>query len=157
MLMRTDAFRELDRVAQQVFGTNARPAAMPIDAYRRGEEFLVQFDLPGVASESIELTIERNVLAVHAERHRSDGDEIELLIGERPHGTFSRQLFLADTLDSERLDADYTDGVLTVRIPVKEQAKPRRVNVAAGRSSKHTSIDAKSSEGEREMAGASNS
>src|SRR6476661_8105674 len=106
MLMRTDPFRELDRVAQQVFGTTARPAAMPIDAYRKGDEFIVQFDLPGVAAESIELTVERNVLAVHAERSRSNGDEVELLIGERPHGTFSRQLFLAETLDTERLSAD---------------------------------------------------
>jgi HSP20 family protein len=132
MLMRTDPFRELDRVAQQVFGTHTRPAAMPIDAYRRGEEFVVQFDLPGVDASSIELVVERNVLTVHAERNRSNGDDVELLIGERPHGTFSRQLFLAETLDTERLSADYTDGVLTLRLPVKEQAKPRRVTVNAG-------------------------
>ena len=125
MLIRTDPFREFDRVAQQVFGTTVRPAAMPIDAYRKGDEFIVQFDLPGVAADSIELTVERNVLAVHAERSRSNGDEVELLIGERPQGTFSRQLFLAETLDTDRLQADYRDGVLTLRVPVKEQAKPR--------------------------------
>lgn len=141
MLMRTDPFRELDRVAQQVFGTNARPAAMPIDAFRRNEEFVVQFDLPGVASDSIELTVERNVLSVHAERSRSAGEDVELLIGERPQGTFSRQLFLADTLDTERLSAEYRDGVLTVRLPVKEQAKPRRVNVTSGASAS-TAIEA---------------
>ena len=107
MLMRTDPFRELDRVAQQVFGTNARPAAMPIDAFRRGEEFVVQFDLPGVATDSIELTVERNVLTVHADRRRADDDDVELLIGERPQGTFSRQLFLAETFDTERLAAEY--------------------------------------------------
>jgi HSP20 family protein len=134
MLMRTDPFRELDRVAQQVFGTQTRPAAMPIDAFRRGEEFVVQFDLPGVDTSSIELIVERNVLTVHAERSRSNGDDVELLIGERPHGTFSRQLFLAETLDTERLSADYSDGVLTLRVPVKEQAKPRRVTVTAGTS-----------------------
>ena len=134
MLMRTDPFRELDRVAQQVFGTQTRPAAMPIDAFRRGEEFVVQFDLPGVDTSSIELVVERNVLTVHAERSRSNGDDVELLIGERPHGTFSRQLFLAETLDTERLSADYSDGVLTLRVPVKEQAKPRRVTVTAGTS-----------------------
>jgi HSP20 family protein len=139
--MRTDPFRELDRVAQQVFGTQARPAAMPIDAFRRGEEFVVQFDLPGVDASSIELVVERNVLSVHAERTRSNGDQVELLIGERPHGTFSRQLFLAETLDTERLSADYSDGVLTLRVPVKEQAKPRRVTVNAGTSASH-SIDA---------------
>jgi HSP20 family protein len=133
MLMRTDPFRELDRVAQQVFGTAARPAAMPIDAYRKGDEFIVLFDLPGIDASSIDLTVERNVLTVHAERARSSTDDVELLIGERPHGTFSRQLFLAETLDTERLAADYTDGVLRLRVPVKEQAKPRRVDVAVGR------------------------
>ena len=84
--MRTDPFRELDRVAQQVFGTAARPAAMPIDAYRKGDEFVVLFDLPGVDPASINLTVERNVLAVHAERSRPNDDDVELLIGERPHG-----------------------------------------------------------------------
>ena len=132
MLMRTDPFRELDRVAQQVFGTAARPAAMPIDAYRKGDEFVVLFDLPGCDPASINLTVERNVLAVHAERSRPSDDDIELLIGERPTGTFSRQLFLADTLDSEHIEADYTDGVLRLRVPVKEQAKPRRVDIAVG-------------------------
>jgi HSP20 family protein len=134
MLMRTDPFREFDRMAQQVFGTNERPAAMPIDAYRQGEDFIVQLDLPGVNPDAIDLTVERNVLTVHAQRQRSDSDDVELLIGERPHGTFSRQLFLGETLDSEQLRADYVDGVLTLRVPVKEQAKPRRVNVAVGRS-----------------------
>lgn len=133
MLMRTDPFREFDRVTQQVFGTQGRPAAMPIDAYRKGDEFVVLFDLPGIAVDSINLTVERNVLTVHAERNRPGDDDVELLIGERPHGTFSRQLFLADTLDTERLDADYTDGILRLRVPVKEQAKPRRVDVAVGR------------------------
>ena len=66
------------------------------------------------------------MLTVHAERNRPSDDDVELLIGERPTGTFSRQLFLAETLDSERIAADYTDGVLQLRVPVKEQAKPRR-------------------------------
>ena len=132
MLMRTDPFREFDRVAQQVFGTHARPAAMAIDAFRRGEEFVVQFDLPGVDAQSIDLTVERNVLTVHAQRQRSTGEDVELLIGERPQGAFSRQLFLAETLDAERMTADYSDGVLTLHVPVKEQAKPRRVTITAG-------------------------
>ena len=144
MLMRTDPFRELDRVAQQVFGTAARPAAMPIDAYRKGDEFVVLFDLPGIDASSIDLTVERNVLTVHAERARSTADDVELLIGERPHGTFSRQLFLAETLDTDRLAAEYTDGVLQLRVPVKEQAKPRRVDVAVGRG-KATPIEATAS------------
>jgi HSP20 family protein len=138
MLMRTDPFREFDRVAQQVFGTRARPAAMPIDAFRRGEEFVVQFDLPGVVPEGIDLTVERNVLTVHAERRRSGGDDVELLIGERPQGTFSRQLFLAETLDADRLRAEYTNGVLTLHVPVKEQAKPRRVTITASAGSTPT-------------------
>src|SRR5436190_19761460 len=97
MLMRTDPFRELDRVAQQVFGTAARPAAMPIDAYRKGDEFVVLFDLPGVDASAINLAVERNVLTVHADRNRPADNEDEMLIGERAQGTFSRQLFLAQT------------------------------------------------------------
>jgi HSP20 family protein len=141
MLMRTDPFRELDRMAQQVFGTPARPAAMAIDAYRKGDDFVVLFDLPGIDPSSIDLTIERNVLSVHAERQRPADDDVELLIGERPTGSFSRQLFLAETLDTDRLQAEYTDGVLRVRMPVKEQAKPRRVDINAT-SSGPRSIDA---------------
>lgn len=156
MLMRTDPFRELDRVAQQVFGTNARPAAMPIDAYRKGDEFVALFDLPGVAADSINLTVERNVLTVHAERRRPGDDDVELLIGERPNGTFSRQLFLAETLDTERLAAEYVDGVLRLTVPVKEQAKPRRVNVGVGQRGP-TSIDATSSDGSRQTVSASSS
>ena len=133
MLMRTDPFRELDRVAQQVFGTTTRPATMPMDAYRDGDEFVVLLDLPGCDSASINLTVERNVLTVHAERRRPSDKDVELVIGERPTGTFSRQLFLAETLDTEHLAADYIDGVLRLRVPVKEQAKPRRVDIAVGR------------------------
>ena len=152
MLMRTDPFRELDRVAQQVFGTAARPAAMPIDAYRKGDEFVL-FDLPGCDPASINLTVERNVLEVHAERSRPSDDDVELLIGERPTGTFSRQLFLAETLDSERIAADYTDGVLRLRVPVKEQAKPRRVDIAVG-GGQPTSIEASSHDASQEPVGA---
>jgi HSP20 family protein len=129
MLMRTDPFREFDRLTQQVLGTPSRPAAMPIDAYRHGDEFVVEFDLPGVDTASIDLTVEKNVLTVHAQRRRSGLDGVELLVGERPQGTFSRQLFLGDGLDTDRIDADYADGVLTLRLPVAEKAKPRRVPI----------------------------
>src|SRR4029453_2797929 len=149
MLMRTDPFRELDRVAQQVFGTAARPAAMPIDAYRKGDEFVVLLDLPGCDPASINLTVERNVLAVHAERSRPSDDDVELLIGERPTGTFSRQLFLAETLDSERIAADYNDGVLRLRVPVREQPRPRRVHISRG-GSPTTPIEASSHDARRE-------
>jgi len=129
MLMRTDPFRDFDRLAQQVLGTPARPAAMPIDAYRDGDEFVVEFDLPGVDTASIELTVEKNVLTVHADRRRNTGDGVEMLVGERPQGTFSRQLFLGETLDTDAIAATYTDGVLTLRVPVAEKAKPRRVPI----------------------------
>ena len=135
MLMRTDPFRELDRLTQQVFGTPARPSAMPMDAYRKDDSFLVQFDLPGIDPDSIDLTVERNVLTVHAKRSRPSSDEVEMLAAERPYGTFSRQLFLGDTLDVDAMQADYTDGVLTLRIPVAEKAKPRKVTVNAQRKS----------------------
>ena len=145
MLMRTDPFRDLDRLTQQVFGTAARPAAMPIDAYRRGEEFIVELDLPGVQADSIDLTVEKNVLTVHAERRRDETDGVELLVGERPQGTFSRQLFLGDTLDTDTIQADYVDGVLTLRLPVAERAKPRRVEINTGQSAPKV-IDARAEE-----------
>jgi HSP20 family protein len=145
MLMRTDPFRELDRFAQQVLGTPARPAAMAMDAYRSGDEFLVQFDLPGVAADSIELTVEKNVLTVHAERRRDTDEGVEMVVSERPQGWFSRQLFLGDSLDTERIDATYADGVLTLRVPVAEKAKPRRVAVNSSERPQ-TAIDARSSE-----------
>jgi HSP20 family protein len=130
MLMRTDPFRELDRLTQQVLGTRSQPAAMPIDAFRRGDEFVVEFDLPGVDPESIDLTVERNALTVHASRSRTTDDpNVELVIAERPQGTFSRQLFLGDALDTDRIEASYAAGVLTLRIPVAERAKPRRLSV----------------------------
>jgi HSP20 family protein len=143
MLMRTDPFRDFDRLAQQVFGTPSRPAAMPIDAFRKGDEFVVQFDLPGIETSSIDLTVERNVLTVHAERRRQEAEGVELLIGERPQGTFSRQLFLGDTLDAERIEAEYRDGVLTLRLPITEKAKPRRVPIQ-GSDGRATAIDASS-------------
>jgi HSP20 family protein len=132
MLMRTDPFRELDRLAQQFFsstGTLARPAMMPMDAYREGDHFVVHFDLPGVDSDSIDLDVERNVLTVKAERRAESGENVEMMVSERPRGVFSRQLFLGDTLDAERIEASYDAGVLTLRIPVAERAKPRKIEI----------------------------
>lgn len=143
MLMRTDPFRDLDRVAQQVLGTPSRPAAMAMDAFRRGDEFVVQFDLPGVDADSIDLTVEKNVLTVHAERKRSIDDGVEMVISERPEGSFSRQLFLGESLDADRIEASYEAGVLILRLPVAERAKPRRVPVTATKSTQ-TAIDARS-------------
>ena len=134
MLMRTDPFRDIDRVFEQLTGTASRPAVMHVDAERDGDWFNVYFDLPGVDPDSIELTVERNVLQVKAERQRSMKDGVETVISERATGVFSRQLFLADTLDTDKLEAGYHNGVLELRIPVAEQAKPRRISVGAGNS-----------------------
>jgi HSP20 family protein len=132
MLMRTDPFRELDRVTQQVFGTAgtwSRPTAMPMDAYRSGDEFVVAFDLPGVDPGAIDLDVERNVLTVRAERRPTTGEGVEMQVAERPLGAFSRQLFLGDSLDTDHIRASYEAGVLTLRIPVAERAKPRKITV----------------------------
>ncbi|MFI9149908.1 Hsp20/alpha crystallin family protein [Streptomyces sp. NPDC053367] len=139
MLMRTDPFREFDRLAQQVFGSAARPAAMAMDAYRAGDEFVVHFDIPGVDPETIELDVERNVLNVRAERGSPAPEDAELIAAERPTGTFTRQLFLGDTLDADRIDASYDSGVLTLRIPVAEAAKPRRIEISGGSDRKQLS------------------
>ena len=136
MLMRTDPFRELDRLTQQVFGNNAgtwsRPTAMPMDAYRSGETFVVAFDLPGVDPDAIELDVERNVLTVKAERRpAATGEHVEMQVAERPLGVFSRQLFLGETLDAERISAHYEAGVLSLTIPIAEKAKPRKITINA--------------------------
>jgi HSP20 family protein len=144
VLMRTDPFRELDRLTQQMFGTNGtatRPSVMPMDAYREGEQYVIHFDLPGVDPGSIDLNVERNVLTVHAERKPAAGGGVDFQVAERPTGVFSRQLFLGDTLDTDRIDARYDAGVLTLRIPVAEQAKPRKIEISAHSSGSHA-IDA---------------
>ncbi|UQX12876.1 HSP20 family small heat-shock protein [Candidatus Mycobacterium methanotrophicum] len=129
MLMRTDPFRELDRWAQQVLGTAARPAVMPMDAWREGDKFIVEFDLPGVNPDSLDLDVERNVLTVHAERPELDQSR-EMVSAERPRGVFSRQLFLGENLETDKIEASYHDGVLRLAIPVAEEAKPRRIAIS---------------------------
>jgi HSP20 family protein len=129
MLMRTDPFRDLDRLTQQLLGTPGRPAAMPMDAYREGETFYLKLDLPGIDRESIDLTVEQNVLTVRAQRPGTAGNAVEMIVAERPSGTFSRQVFLGETLDAEHVSADYTAGVLTLSIPVREAAKPRKLEI----------------------------
>lgn len=143
MLMRTDPFRELDRLSQQFFGyngTSSRPAGMPMDAYRVGDDYVVQLDLPGVSPESIDLDVERNVLTVRAERTNDVPEGADLQVSERPRGVFSRQLFLGDTLDTDKIKADYDAGVLTIRMPIAEQAKPRKI--AIGNGGQRTQINA---------------
>src|SRR3954454_21238588 len=136
MLMRTDPFRELDRLTQQVLGTAARPAAMPMDAYRSGGKFLICLRLPGIVPDSIDLTVEQNVLTIRAERAPAQADGSEMAVAERPSGTFTRQVFLGETLDADSIAADYTPGVLTLTIPVREQAKPRTIQVTSSDSKK---------------------
>ena len=139
MLMRTDPFRELDRLTQQVLGTDgtlARPSVMPMDAWRDGDTFHVEFDLPGVDSDSIDIDVERNVVTVKAERPPRASDA-EAIAAERPRGVFSRQLILSDNLDTEHIAASYERGVLTLQIPVAEKAKPRKVPVTSNGEDRH--------------------
>ena len=130
MLLRTtDPFRDFDRLTQQLLGTTNRPAVMPMDAWREGDRFVIEFDLPGVQPDSIDLDVERNVLTVRADRPARAENGSELIAAERPRGVFSRQLILGDNLDLENVSANYRDGVLTLTVPVAEKAKPRKIAV----------------------------
>ena len=145
MLMRFDPFRELDRQFDRLSQRNWAAGVMPIDAYRRGDHFYVHFDLPGVDPRSVDLEVEKNVLTVKAERswEPSEGDEV--VVAERPRGTFTRQLFLGETLDTDHIEAQYDKGVLTVSIPVAEAAKPRKVTIGAAENGQPEAINASSS------------
>jgi HSP20 family protein len=131
MLLQSDPFRELDRLTQQVFGTAARPTSMPLDAWRDGDDFVVELDLPGIDPGKLDIDVERNVLTIRAERLSRMPDAANAVAAERPWGTFSRQLVLGNALDTEKVDADYTAGVLRLRIPIAEQAKPRKIQVTS--------------------------
>ena len=128
MLMRFEPFRTFDRVAEEL-PSAGRGRLIPVDAYRRGDEFKVHLDLPGVDPSSIELTVEKDVLSVRATRTWAPAEDDQLQITERPQGEFSRQLLLGEGLDRDHVAATYEDGVLTITIPVVEQAKPRKVEV----------------------------
>lgn len=137
MLMRTDPFREFDRLTQQLFGSTpgtwSRPSAMPMDAYREGDAYVIALDLPGVDPDAIDIDVERNMLTVKAERRpATKSDDIQMELSERPLGVFSRQVVLADSLDTEHISADYDVGVLTLRVPIAERAKPRKISIGAG-------------------------
>jgi HSP20 family protein len=141
MLLRTtDPFRDLDRLTQQLLGTTNRPVVMPMDAWREGDRFVIEFDLPGVRQESIDLDVERNVLTVSAERVPRNGDW-EMLASERHRGRFSRQLVLGDNLDLDQIEASYEGGVLRLVVPVAEKAKPRKIEIT-GSQDQRTSIEA---------------
>ncbi|HEX8580883.1 MAG TPA: Hsp20/alpha crystallin family protein [Acidimicrobiales bacterium] len=138
MLMRFDPFRDFDRLAAQAFGTRSWTGGMPMDAYRRGDRFFVHLDLPGVDPDSVDLTVERNVLTVKAERRWQPAEGDEMLVTERPRGAFTRQLFLGENLDIERIEAHYEHGVLTLAIPVAETAKARRIQIGGGTGERKT-------------------
>ncbi|MFJ5026368.1 Hsp20/alpha crystallin family protein [Streptomyces goshikiensis] len=135
MLMRTDPFREMDRIVQQLSGTSGtwlKPSVMPMDAYRDGDAYVIAFDLPGVSTDAIDIDVERNMLTVKAERRPAlKADSVKMELAERPLGVFSRQIMLADTLDTEHIEADYDAGVLILRIPIAERAKPRKISIHA--------------------------
>jgi HSP20 family protein len=132
MLLRsTDPFRDLDRLTQQLLGSTNRPAVMPMDAWREGDRFVIELDVPGVSPETIDLDVERNVLTVRAERVARNGDW-EMLASERTRGVFSRQLVLGDNLDLDRIEASYDAGVLRLVVPVAEKAKPRKIEISSG-------------------------
>jgi HSP20 family protein len=148
MLMRSEPFTEVNRLAQQLFGASqtgtwSRPTAMPVDSYRNGDEFVIAFDLPGVDKDAIEIDVERNVLTVKAERRPLPlGEQAVAQMSERPLGVFARQLFLGDALDTDRIDATYDNGVLVLRIPIAERAKPRKIAVASPQEPAHKVINA---------------
>lgn len=132
MLMRFDPFRELDRLTQETFGSLGRTSLMAMDAYREGDHFVVNFDLPGVDPASIDLTVEQNVLSVTAGRDWQPAEGQQVVASERPQGRFSRQLFLGESLDAEHISASYHNGVLSLTLPVAEEAKPRKVEITIG-------------------------
>ncbi|GAA1408369.1 Hsp20/alpha crystallin family protein [Catellatospora coxensis] len=129
MQMRWDPFRDFDRLAGEVFGAARTPALMPMDCLRSGEEFLVRFDMPGIEPDTLDVSAENNTLTVRGERRRHDPDDAAYLVSERPTGSYSRQLVLGDGVDVDAISAEYTDGVLTLHIPVAPQAKPRKIEI----------------------------
>lgn len=141
MLLSNDPFRDMDTLFDRIVGQHDGLVSMPIDAYRRGNDVWVHIDLPGIAADSIDLNVERNVLTVSADRHwhREDGDQ--MYVAERPRGSFRRQIHLGDHLDTDHVEADYADGVLTVRIPVADDATPRKIPIGGH----HHAIDVESS------------
>lgn len=139
-MMRIDPFRELDRLSQELLrGTLARPVALTMDAWKDDETFVLEFDIPGVDSDSIDLDIERNVLTVTAERQSRTREDVEVIAEERATGKFRRQVMLSDNLDPDAAQAQYTNGVLTVRIPVAEKAKPRKIEISSSPDQKEIS------------------
>ena len=131
MLLRSATVRDLDRLTARVFDSATRSSGARLDAYRIDDTFHIDIDLPGVDPAGIDITVDNKVLTVRAERKRAEGENVRYLVAERPAGSVGRQVFLSDTLDTDRLDAKYENGVLTLSIPVKEKAEPRKIELAA--------------------------
>ena len=145
-LMRFDSFRDFDRLAEQMLGTTTRPRTMPLAAWRRKDEFFVHIDLPGVRRDDVELTVERNVVTIRAERRPDYEEGDEVIVDERPLGTFTRQLFLGDNLNANKLSADYDRGLLMLTIPVSEESKPRRIPLSGQQQQQLTDSDSANAE-----------
>jgi len=139
MLLRTDPFREFDRLANRVLEGDS--PWMPVDAFRHGDVFTLQFDLPGADPSSIDVTVERNELKVEAERNSRWPEDAQVLMRERPRGKFTRRLFVSDNLDTDHVTADYTNGVLVVRVPMRETAKARKIEVSTSPSDDRPAIE----------------
>lgn len=152
------SLRDLDRLSTQLVSGTRVPLAMPMDVWREGTTYRVALDLPGVDPEQIDLRVERNTLTVSASRSTSFGsspqaeseaaagsagggaeagqpDSPEVLVAERPMGSFSRQLVLGEGLDTSAVEADYQDGVLLITVPLAQSASPRRIQVGQARGS----------------------
>ena len=129
MLLRSATVRDLDRLTARVFDTATRSSGARLDAYRDGDTFFIDIDLPGVDPASIDVTVDRKVLTIRAERKRVEKEGRQFVVAERQMGTFSRQVFLSETLDTDRLEPRYDNGVLTLSIPITEKAKPRKFEI----------------------------
>ncbi|MCE0456354.1 Hsp20/alpha crystallin family protein [Curtobacterium flaccumfaciens] len=140
MTMNFDPFRELDRLAGSLLGTSAGPRSMPMDLYRTGDHYVLDVDLPGIDPGSVDIDVDGSVLTIRAERTLGAPEGSQWLTRERQPGTFVRQLTLGDGLDAERITAGYDNGVLSVTIPVKESAKPRKIAVTVGGASEQLAV-----------------
>jgi HSP20 family protein len=130
-----DPFNQLDELRDRLLSGGRTPLSFPMDAYRRGNDFFVHLDLPGVQPDTVDVTVENQVLTVTAERRFEQRAGDEFIVSERPQGRFSRQLRLGAAIDTENIAAGYQDGVLTLTLPVSERARPRQIKVGRGESS----------------------
>ena len=135
-----DPFRGLDRLTSQLMSGTRTPMGMPMDVWQAEDGYHVALDLPGVDPGSVEITTERNMLMIRAERRAEYGQGSNVLLAERPQGRFTRQLQVGDGLDTGKVSATYNDGVLLLTIPLSEQAQPRRIEVQHGGGERQLSV-----------------